>query len=322
MDVVIIGAGPAGCATAIAARQANLSVVMVESAKAPRVSPGETLHPGIEPLLRRLGVLGAVQEADFQRHHGVWTERGGKRTFTPYGEDERGVWKGFQANRQVLHSIFQEAAMNAGAQLLRAARPVEAIQEASRVVGVVVERQALRARWTVDATGRSAWLAAQLGLRNDLHSPPLGVRFGWGQGEDAELKGQPCFVFRQDGWHWQAPLGNGQHAWVDLVVGEQDGTQPGGVDQTWTLRPDCAGLGYLLVGDAAATLDPSSSHGVLRALMSGMLAGDLMRRHAMGQLGGLDVGSRYRAWTCKQFNHDAEQLRRHYGWQEGLAGAL
>ena len=36
-----------------------------------------------------------------------------------------------------------------------------------------------------------------------------------------------------------------------------------------------AGSGYFLCGDAAAVMDPAASHGVLNALMSGMLAGYL-----------------------------------------------
>jgi flavin-dependent dehydrogenase len=50
---------------------------------------------------------------------------------------------------------------------------------------------------------------------------------------------------------------------------------PYGLDMGWRLHPSCAGPGYFLMGDAAALLDPASSNGVLRALMSGMFAAHL-----------------------------------------------
>ena len=43
--------------------------------------------------------------------------------------------------------------------------------------------------------------------------------------------------------------------------------------RTWRMAERMAGAGWFIVGDAAATLDPTSSHGVLKALLSGMTAG-------------------------------------------------
>jgi flavin-dependent dehydrogenase len=56
-DVVVIGAGPAGCAAAIAARGNGLSVLLVERSKLPRYKVcGCCLSPGSLVQLRRLGV--------------------------------------------------------------------------------------------------------------------------------------------------------------------------------------------------------------------------------------------------------------------------
>lgn len=62
-DVVVIGGGPAGCATAIGARRAGLSVVLVD----PREPPidkacGEGLMPGARDALDALGVTVAGRE--------------------------------------------------------------------------------------------------------------------------------------------------------------------------------------------------------------------------------------------------------------------
>jgi flavin-dependent dehydrogenase len=311
-DMIVLGAGPAGCAAAIRARQAGLRVVMLDANALPKASPGETLHPGVEPILKQLGVFDDVLHAGFRRHRGVWLERGDLRDFLPYGEDTEGSWLGFQADRQTLHRILQQAAVDAGATLIRNARAEALLTEKNRVTGVVVNGMQYRAAWTIDATGRCAWLARKLELPIKTCSPPLGARFGWRAGEPADLEGQPSFAFRDDGWSWQAPVGNNRTAWVELRIGEPDGRAPAGVDLTWQVRPHCAGPGFFLVGDAAATFDPSSSHGVLRALMSGILCGHLVE--GWHRSGGAEASiiEAYRAWLSTQFEHDEQRLRQHY----------
>jgi FAD-dependent oxidoreductase family protein len=49
----VIGGGPAGAAAAITAKRAGVGVVILEESPFPCVRPGETLHPGVEPLLDR-----------------------------------------------------------------------------------------------------------------------------------------------------------------------------------------------------------------------------------------------------------------------------
>lgn len=311
-DIIVLGAGPAGCAASIRARQAGLRVVMFDANVLPKASPGETLHPGVEPLLKQLGVLDQVLRAGFRRHRGVWLERGGQRHFLPYGEDTEGSWLGFQADRRTLHRILQQAAVDAQATLIRNARPEAVLVEGNRVTGVVVRGKPFRAAWTVDATGRCAWLARKLELPVEARSPPLGVRFGWRDGELADLNGQPSFAFREDGWDWQAPLGGNRTAWVELRIGESGGCPPVGVDLTWQLRPECAGPGFFLLGDAAATFDPSSSHGVLRALMTGILFGHLVEGWHRSGVAEAFIIEAYRAWLCAQFEHDERHLRQHY----------
>src|SRR5262245_55409067 len=48
---------------------------------------------------------------------------------------------------------------------------------------------------------------------------------------------------------------------------------PRGVDMTWRRARHAAGPGWLLVGDAAAVVDPVAAQGVLRALASGIMTG-------------------------------------------------
>ena len=329
VDILIIGAGPAGCAAAISARQAGLRVMLIEARANTCRAPGETLHPGIEPILKKLGVWHDIAAADFYRHRGVWRETDGVRIFAPYGSDNDGEWLGFQADRRTLHGILQRAAGEAGAIFKPAAIPSRLIWQdgrRGRIAGVICNGSEIRARWVFDATGRRAWLARMLELQADCPGPPLRVRFGWKNGSDQCLQGQPLFQQHIDGWEWQAPLGDGRTAWAILEhplerttrershpiaasrAGEWDSK---GVDMTWRLHEPCGGPGYFLLGDAAALLDPASSNGVLRALMSGMLAADLAARMFRGG----DENSAAQAyihWISELFYHQTSSLLESY----------
>jgi 2-polyprenyl-6-methoxyphenol hydroxylase-like FAD-dependent oxidoreductase len=101
-DLVIVGGGPAGAAAAIGARSCALRVVVLERDVAPRIGPGEAAHPGIEPLLKRLGVMDAVRRADFLRYEGHWVAWGGEPLrFVPFGQDERGPGKAFNCGGRI-----------------------------------------------------------------------------------------------------------------------------------------------------------------------------------------------------------------------------
>lgn len=321
VDVLILGAGPAGCAAAISARQAGLSVMLIEARAGACRAPGETLHPGIEPILKKLGIWRDVTAAGFYRHRGVWRETDGSRTFVPYGSDSDGEWLGFQADRRILHGILQRAAGEAGAAFKPAAMPSGIILQDGRVDGVICKGSKMRARWVFDATGRRAWLARMLQLQADRPGPPLRVLFGWKNGTDQCLEGQPLFRQHMNGWEWLAPLGDGRTAWAKLEqtvehlaehpVRDCSRQAVLGVDMTWRLHQFSAGPGYFLLGDAAALLDPSSSNGVLRALMSGMLAADLAARVRRGS----DESSAARAyihWIEALYNRQRTSLRNLY----------
>ncbi len=317
VDLLILGAGPAGCSAAIRARSAGLRVLIIEGSPAPRVAPGETLHPGIEPILDQLGVRQAVLAEGFHRHRGVWVEWDGPRRFEAYGQDERGPWLGFQADRQRFHRLLEKAAEDAGVEWLRPASPTALLQQNGRVVGVVVNGSEIFARWTADATGRRSWLAKGLKLVEQRDSPQLHVRFGWNTDDDlSELDDQPLFQAHPQGWDWTAPLGERRSAWATLRVANASEPAPshkdGGLDLAWRIHRECAGPGYFLLGDAAAVLDPSSSHGTLRALMSGILCAHLLGGSVANGLPEPIAAQEYRNWLHQQYDHDVEALRSLY----------
>lgn len=305
-DLLVVGAGPAGIAAALRGRSAGLRVIVLERRRTPGLVPGETLHPGVEPLLDTLGLGAAVRAAGFARHEGIVVQWDGPMKLQPYGSDSAEPWRGFQADRRRLGTILWWAARNAGATIRAGCGPVAPVLARGRVVGVTTRNGLIRARWTVDATGRAAALAEPLGLSARYHSPPLCARFGWAQ--DGGAARDPRLTATPDGWNWEAPLGSGRLAWVRLTVG-CDGR---GLDLRWRTRP-AAMPGLLVAGDAAALLDPASSHGVLRALMTGIMAAHLAAAEIGGAVSETDVLAIYESWLRGWFEHDAELLRDLYG---------
>jgi len=85
-----------------------------------------------------------------------------------------------------------------------------------------------------------------------------------------------------------------------------------GADVTWRRVAAPAGPGYFMVGDAAAVLDPASSHGVLKAFMSGIMAGHAVARASSGALPWPAALAGYSEWVRRWFEHDAAELRERY----------
>ena len=86
-----------------------------------------------------------------------------------------------------------------------------------------------------------------------------------------------------------------------------------GANVTWRIVSRPAGPGYICVGDAAAVLDPASSHGVLKGLMSGMMAVHVIARAESGTASNAAATEAYSAWLREWFQADASELRRMYG---------
>lgn len=182
MHVVILGGGPAGAATALTLRHAPVSVTLVERARFPRPYPGATLHPGIEPLLATLGASDILSAGTYIRHSGVWSAWGEAPRFVPYGEDDQGPWRGFQAIRSDFDRRLLEHAGQAGARVLVAAATGVIQQAHGRVCGVHTSTGSLRSDYVIDCTGDAQLLARSLRIPIVRCFPPLVARFGYVRG--------------------------------------------------------------------------------------------------------------------------------------------
>ena len=322
--VIIIGSGPSGAAAALTLLDAQIPVTILEQARFPRFRPGETLHPGIESLLTKLGVLSQVQSAGYVRHSGVWSGWGGTTQFVPYGEDGNGLWQGYQAIRKDFdHRLIEQARMR-GAQLLVAKVSGVFTSASGTVAGVMTSEEPIEGAYVIDCGGSSHVLARHLRIPIVRYSPPLVARYGYVMGAcDVPT---PSIHPDQDGWTWIAEVEPHRFQWTHVRELRNrlartwlpDGlralqAEPSqSADVTWRMPKSVAGPGYFLAGDAAAVLDPSSSHGVLRAIMSGMMAAHLIVRHLCDGADARVCAMAYQDWLASWFQHDMEEMSRAY----------
>lgn len=327
-DVVIVGGGPAGSAAAIVCAERGLRVRLFERERFTRERPGETLHPGIEPLLEQLGIDGArLASVTGARHEGIWVDWNGARRFELFGQDAQGPWRGFQVQRTAFDSMLLARAAEAGA-IVRQPCGVSALLREDRAVrGVVVDGSQVTARIVVDASGRAQWLCRQLGIDATPRSRQLIARYGYANGSCPQRDAAPQMNGDASGWIWTAMVQPGRYQWTRVSLdGEKIAAgwmpdelrhlvpqgRPRGADVTWRIAADVARPGWFMVGDAAAMLDPTSSHGVLKAILSGVTAAHLIAAVLDEKVSSDDAAQAYRDWLANGFAIDAAQLTHFY----------
>jgi hypothetical protein len=153
----------------------------------------------------------------------------------------------------------------------------------------------------------------------------------WGhlQGTDAAPTGPPLLRADAGGWTWTARVGPETWAWVCLDVTGRGRLRPPpgraavtagpfGADVTWRRADVTAVPGLRVVGDAAGVLDPASGSGVLRALVTGAVAGTSVVDVVAGRTRESEVVAAYRRWLAAWFRADVGRLDELYralpGW--------
>ena len=326
-DVAVVGAGPSGCAAAIECARRGLRVVVVERARFPRDRPGESLPPGIETLLGQLDAAEVLHRPGILRYPGVWVDWGHEARFESFGGDADGPWRGFHVARRELDAALADRARGAGADVRQPCRALAPLRRAGRIAGVATSDGALEASWVIDAGGGGHWLARRVGLAREQASPRLLARFGYVAGTGSRAEATPVIAGDDTGWTWSTRVAARRWHWTRIAVagaGAPDDVPPPayaglaplgpsrGADVTWRRVPEAAGPGYFCVGDALAVLDPASGHGVLRALMAGMLAAHLIGRTRAGDCSEIEAATIYRRWSRSWFGADVRALKQFY----------
>jgi geranylgeranyl reductase family protein len=169
--IAVIGAGPAGCAAALALRRKGVPVVLADRATFPRPKVcGDMLVPGALEEIERLGLpLADLRERTVDCLGARFVSPRGAEfsdTFRDRGQ-ARPCWT---ASRSVIDAWLLEQARRAGAEVRESVEAKDVVRDAAgRVLGVVLRRadgrtEELPCRQLIAADGAGSPIAASLGL--------------------------------------------------------------------------------------------------------------------------------------------------------------
>lgn len=180
-DVVVVGAGPGGSATAAHLARRGLSVLLLEKATFPRDKIcGDGLTPRAVRALVKLGV--DLSEANgFHRNNGLRIYGGaaqldgGTDLFMPWPELADFPPYGLTCARMQLDEKLARHAASLGVELVEGANVTAPILEGERIVGVrTKDGREFRAPVVVAADGVSSRLGVAMGVQK-LEKRPMGV---------------------------------------------------------------------------------------------------------------------------------------------------
>ncbi len=216
-DTIVIGAGPAGSATAALLAQQGLSVLVLEREKFPRYHVGESLLPFTHYPLKRLGLLDKMRASAFVQKHSVqFVSRSGKASqpfyfATRYAPEVAQTW---QVLRSEFDSLLVGNAREKGAEVLEEISVTELLTEDGAIVGVraqpkIGSPREIRAAMTVDCSGRDGFAPTRLNWR--IREPKLNKVAVWTYYEGAlrdpglEAGATTVAYVPEKGWFWYIP---------------------------------------------------------------------------------------------------------------------
>lgn len=313
-DVVIVGGGPAGAATAIALRRRGVDTLLLDRAQFPRDKVcGDVILPEAQGALHSLGLdLASLAAQAYTCTGARYVSCGGPDVSGEFRDADGALRPWWMIRRLTFDAWLLDAARRAGAHVVERVDVDDVLRGATQTVcGVRARssggaRQQVRARVVVGADGASSVVARAVGAfqRRPEHTCLAGRAYVNGLTLPApylEIFTTPRTL---PGCAWIVPVGDGV-ASVGIGIVQATANRLGRTPQAlfaemrrespllqdrlreagtialrgWTLpaateRRRLAGPGWLLVGDAGAMVDPFTGHGIHNALAAGLLAGD------------------------------------------------
>jgi flavin-dependent dehydrogenase len=323
VDVVVIGAGPAGSVASSKLIKEGLRVLVLEKMVFPRFVIGESLLPHSMDYLDELGLLPAVEALKFQVKTGACFYHNGERCdFLFENQFSEGWSYTFQVKRADFdHALILEVEKQ-GAVVEFQAEVTDVKTSPTHQVVTYKDKNGeiheVRCRFVMDASGYGRVLPQMFDLEVPVETPPRGAVFAHiDDRKRTPEAGRNIFVHAfndNTAWIWSIPFSDGT-ASVGIVgnkdfvegcyanggkefkkrVAEFPGLDGRYDNVEFMFEPrlivnyavsvkQVYGEGFVLCGNSTEFLDPIFSSGVTLAISSGYKAATLVAKQLQGEL--------------------------------------
>lgn len=349
VEVLIVGGGPAGSAAAFTLAKAGRDVIVVERSSYAQSRVGETLPSLANPVLTRLGINPESATFRHLRCPGtmvVWGDDSpyyNDCLFDPDGP-------GFHLDRASFDRELSRLAEAAGATVLTGAEVLSCrrdgqIWEVTVDVGGV--RRCQQAVTLIDAGGRTPWPGRPSRRKSFDRQVAIINQFEFEPGNPAPADFRTWIESTPEGWWYSSALPDNQliaafftdadllgasrkyrsGRWAHLLSGASwtqqrlalstAVTDSQVISASSSISLPIVASNYVAVGDAASTIDPLSSHGIVYALNTGQQAAEALLEPDVDR-----ALARYAREIVARFRDDLRVRRKFYGaelrWPDAL----
>ena len=311
VDVLVIGAGPAGTVAASYLRNQGYHVMILEKEKFPRFQIGESLLPCCMQHLEEAGLLEAVKARNFQKKTGAAFMRGDQRCEFLFSEQftEGWTWT-WQVKRADFDLTLAEATRAKGVDVNFECEVLNVTADKDRqtteYLDIEGNTQTVQSRFIIDSSGYGRVLPRLFDLSKPSAFTPRGAVFSHLEDVNrTEKTSNNIFVHSFDNnrsWIWAIPFSDGstsvgivsdKEKIMDLAANDgekykafiRDFEDLNGRFKNSELKFEprnilgysvgvktMFGDGFVLSGNSTEFLDPIFSSGVTFATASGLLS--------------------------------------------------
>ncbi|WP_179412200.1 NAD(P)/FAD-dependent oxidoreductase [Mucilaginibacter sp. E4BP6] len=322
VDVLVIGAGPAGTVAASIVNKAGFKVKIIEKQKFPRFVIGESLLPRCMEALAEAGFVDALKEKGFQEKSGAKFVKNGKICDYYFADQFTAGWNWtWQVPRAEFDKTLADTVEKMGVPICYETTVTAIIFNGSDSVTTIEDlngnKTEIEARFIIDGSGYGRVIPRLFNLDKPSNLAPRKALFVHAVDLNRLMGEEPnritIIVHKPGVWVWVIPFSNGvtsvgfvgnpdffseyegdnEKVLRELIAAQAhladrlkdvDFVFDPRVLESWSTTTDqFYGDGFVLTGNVTEFLDPIFSSGVTLATVSSQKAANLVIRKLKGE---------------------------------------